>query len=257
MSLLLENLHQFPPEILALLVCAAFIGGFIDSIAGGGGLITLPVLLLAGLPPATAIATNKVQAVFGSGSATYHFARAGMIEWRKARVGVFCVACGAMAGAYALQYIDAKFLSDLIPILLIAVALYFAFAPNLSDEPRHHRMSPATHGVVVGSSLGLYEGFFGPGFGSFMAMSYVALLGYGIRKATAHTKLLNFVSNAGSLFVFLLAGQALIKLGLIMAVGQFLGATLGAHVAIKHGVKVIRPLLVVMCCAMALKLLLT
>lgn len=233
------------------------VAGFIDAIAGGGGLITVPALMLAGLPPAAAIATNKVQSVFGSGSATLAFARAGMIEWRKARVGIICVAISAMAGAYALQFFSAEFLSDFIPILLIAVALYFAFAPNLSDEPRRHLISVPVHGVLIGTGLGLYEGFFGPGFGSLLAMSYVALLGYGVKKATAQTKLLNFVANASSLVVFLIMGQALVKLGLIMAIGQFCGATLGAQVAIKHGAKIIRPLLVIMCCAMALKLLLS
>lgn len=254
---MIETLFPLAPDILILLIAAAFVAGFIDAIAGGGGLITVPALLLAGLSPAAAIATNKVQSVFGSGSATLAFARAGMIEWHKMWVGIVCVAAGAMTGAYALQFIDAEHLRDFIPILLIGVALYFMFAPNLSDEPHHHVMSSTLHGLLIGSALGFYEGFFGPGFGSLLAMSYVALLGYGVRKATAHTKLLNFVGNASSLLIYIINDQALIKLGLIMAIGQLCGATLGARMAIKHGARLIKPLLVVMCCAMALKLLMS
>lgn len=254
---MIESFLPFSPDIIVLLIGTAAVAGFIDAIAGGGGLITVPALMLAGLPPATAIATNKVQSVFGSGSATLAFARAGMIEWRQTYVGIICVSIGAMAGATVLQYVSADFLRDFIPVLLIAVALYFALAPKLTDESRHHLMSHTTHNLLIGSSLGFYEGFFGPGFGSFLVVSYVVLRGCGIRKATAHTKLLNFVANASSLFIYLLAGQAMVKLGLIMAIGQLCGATLGAHVAIRHGSKVIRPLLVTMCCAMAAKLLLS
>jgi uncharacterized membrane protein YfcA len=250
-------IEGFPAEILALLVCTAFIAGFIDSIAGGGGLLTIPSFLLAGLNPAQAIATNKVQAVFGSGSATYAFARVRMINWKEARIGFFCSLGASALGAYVLSHINPDFLRSVIPFLLIALALYFAFAPNLNDEPRRHLISAKQHGLSAGSLIGFYDGIFGPGTGSFFAMSFVTLLGYGIKKATAHTKLLNFASNLGSLAVFLYMGKAMILLGLIMAVGQFCGATLGAHAAIRHGAKLIRPLLVIMCCAMAVKLLLS
>jgi uncharacterized membrane protein YfcA len=250
-------IESFPAEILALLVGIAFIAGFIDSIAGGGGLLTIPALLLAGLNPAQAIATNKVQAVFGSGSATFAFARAKMIDWKEARTGFFCSAIAAALGAYLISQVNPDFLRSIIPFMLIALALYFAFAPNLSDEPRRHLVSAKQHGLGAGSAIGFYDGIFGPGTGSFFAVSFVTLLGYGIKKATAHTKLFNFASNLGSLAVFLFMGKALIFLGLLMALGQICGATLGARSAIKHGAKLIRPLLVVMCCAMALKLLLT
>jgi uncharacterized membrane protein YfcA len=250
-------IESFPAEVLALLVCTAFIAGFVDSIAGGGGLLTIPALMLAGLPPTIAIATNKVQAVFGSGSATFAFGRAKMINWKEARIGFFCALAGSALGAYAIQLIDTDFLRNAIPFLLIALALYFALAPKLSDEPRRHLVSSTQHGIFAGGGIGFYEGLFGPGTGSFLAISYVTLLGYGLKKATAHSKLLNFAGNFSSLVVFLITGKALILLGLLMALGQICGATLGARSAIKHGAKLIRPLLVIMCCAMALKLLLS
>ncbi len=250
----MDILIPLPAEIVALLVCVAFVAGFVDSIAGGGGLLTIPAFLLVGLTPTQALATNKVQAVFGSGSATFAFARAKMIDWKQARIGFICSALGAAAGAYLIQKVNPDFLRDIIPFLLVALALYFALSPKLSDEPRRHLISAKQHGIGAGSVIGFYDGIFGPGTGSFFAISFVTLLGYGIRKATAHTKLFNFASNFGSLIVFLLTGKALIALGLLMGAGQICGATLGARSAIKHGAKIIRPLLVVMSTAMALRL---
>jgi uncharacterized membrane protein YfcA len=249
-------IETLPAEVLALLACIGFIAGFVDSIAGGGGLLTIPALLLAGLNPAQALATNKVQSVFGSGSATFAFARAKMINWKEAKIGFFCSLFASALGTYAVLHIKPDFLRSIIPFVLVALALYFAFSPSLSDEPRRHLISVKQHGLFAGSSIGFYDGIFGPGTGSFFAVSFVTLLGYGIKKATAHTKLFNLASNLGSLAVFLFTGKALIMAGLLMAVGQVCGATLGARSAIKHGAKLIRPLLVVMCCAMAFRLLL-
>ena len=242
------------PETIALLVLAAFVAGFIDAIAGGGGLITIPAFLLAGLNPAQALATNKLQAVFGSGSATVQFARAKMINWREAWPGFLCAFVAAACGALLITHISADFLRTIIPYVLVALALYFALAPKLTDETRHHIITPHQHGVAAGSVIGFYDGLFGPGTGSFFVMSLITLVGYGVRKATAHTKLFNFGSNLGSLIVFLFAGKTLIALGLMMALGQVCGGTLGSRTAIKHGAKIIRPLLVVVCSALALRL---
>ncbi len=245
------------PSLIALLVLAAFVAGFVDAIAGGGGLITIPAFLLAGLNPAQALATNKLQAVFGSGSATLQFARVKMINWREAWPG-FCCAFGAAAcGALLVTHISAEFLRHVIPYVLVALALYFALAPKMSDETRHHIITPHQHGVGAGTVIGFYDGLFGPGTGSFFVVSLITLVGYGVRKATAHTKLFNFGSNLGSLVVFLFAGKTLIALGLMMVAGQVCGATLGSRSAIKHGAKIIRPLLVVVCAALALRLILS
>jgi uncharacterized membrane protein YfcA len=218
--------------------------GWIDSIAGGGGLITLPVLLNLGLAPADAVGTNKLQAVFGSGSAAWHYGRAGLVDWRQASVGVLFTAIGAFAGAVSVQQIRPEFLRTIIPFLLIAIAVYFLVRPQLGDVDSRQRMPSGLFHLVFGLTLGFYDGFFGPGTGSFWAMAYALLLGFNLTKATAHTKTMNFTSNAASLALFLVGGQARLMAGLTMGVGQLIGARLGAKMVIRGGARFIRPILV-------------
>jgi uncharacterized membrane protein YfcA len=142
-----------------------------------------------------------------------------------------------------------------MPFLLIAIALYFAFKPQLSDTDSHRRITPFVFGLTAAPLVGFYDGVFGPGAGSFYMLSFVALAGFGMLKATAHTKLLNLGSNFGGFVVFAAGGAVLWKLGLAMGVGQFVGAQIGSRFAMKNGAKIIRPLLVLSCLAMATKLL--
>ena len=241
--------------VLPLLFIVGVFAGWIDSIAGGGGLITVPVLLSLGLSPAQALGTNKLQAVFGSGSATWHYHRAGLVG--KAVTGVVFTAIGAALGAIAVQHVRADFLQRIIPFLLIAIALYFLIRPQLGDADARPRWKSGLFHFVFGCALGFYDGFFGPGTGSFWAMAYVLLLGFNLTKATAHTKLMNFTSNAASLVVFLCGGKALLPAGLVMGVGQLLGAVLGARIVIARGARFIRPIFVVVVIAISLRLLLT
>ena len=238
-----------------LLFFAGAIAGWIDSIAGGGGLITVPVLLSIGLPPADALGTNKLQAVFGSGSATWHYGRAGLINFREAVSGVGFTAVGAVAGAVAVQHIPPDFLRAIIPFLLLAIALYFFFRPRLGDTDVHPRLKSGMFHFVFGLALGFYDGFFGPGTGSFWAMAYVLLLGFNLTKATAHTKLMNFTSNAASLAVFLVGGKAHMAAGLVMGVGQLLGAWLGAKMVVARGARFIRPIFLMVVLAISVRLL--
>jgi len=142
-----------------------------------------------------------------------------------------------------------------LPFLLIAIALYFAVKPNLGDIEKHRRMSAGLFGVTLVPLIGFYDGAFGPGTGSFLMLAFVTLAGFGLLKATAHTKLLNFGSNLGSMIVFIFSGVILWKVGLIMGLGQFLGAQVGSRLAMRVGAKLIKPLLVVVCIAFAVKLL--
>ncbi len=242
------------PEIAVILFGLALIAGFVDAIAGGGGLITIPALLWAGLSPVEGLATNKAQAVFGSGSATLHFMRKGMIEPRGAALTVACTAVGAALGALLVQQIDSAALQRLIPLLLVGFALYFLFSPRVSDLDSHQRLSTPAFAMTVGLGIGFYDGFFGPGTGTFFAMGYVALLGYNLRRATAHTKLLNFTSNLTALIFFMLGGQVVWSLAASMAVGQLIGAWLGSHLVLKHGAVLIRPILVVSSILISLQL---
>lgn len=238
-----------------LLVLAAFVAGFVDSIAGGGGLITVPALLLAGASPIEALATNKLQGTFGSATATLTYARAGHVRLREqAGMAVVSLIFGA-AGALAAHLIPVEVLRLTMPVVLVAVALFFALKPGLSDADRVERVRPAVFTFTAVPAIAAYDGLFGPGTGSFFMLGFVLLAGFGVLRATAHTKLLNFASNIGSLGVFVFSGATWWLTGLGMAVGQTLGAALGARLAMRIGARLIRPLLVVTSTGMALRLL--
>jgi uncharacterized protein len=243
-------------QTLVLLALVGLVAGFIDSIAGGGGLLTVPALLLAGLTPMQALGTNKAQSMFGSGSASLAFARGGHVKWREMKLPFTLSALGSAAGAYLATIISAEFLRTFLPVLLILIAIYFAFKPDAGDLPGRQILAPAVFTATVVPIIGFYDGILGPGTGSFFMLGYVALAGFGMLKATAHTKLLNFASNIGALVIFIFGGAVIWKIGLAMGLGQFIGARLGAGLAMKNGAKLIKPLLVTVCIILSAKLLL-
>lgn len=242
-------------QSLLLLFLAAFIAGFIDSIAGGGGLITLPAMLIAGIPPLQTLGTNKLQSMFGAGSATIAYARKGHVDLRSQLPMAALAGLGGALGAILATIVPGDVLRALMPFLLVAIAAYFALKPNLSDVDRHQRMTPFLFGVTFVPLIGFYDGVFGPGTGSFFMLAFVSLAGFGMLKATAHTKLLNLSSNVGAFLVFLANGVVLWKVGLLMGLGQFLGAQAGSRLAMRNGARLIKPLLIVTCVALAVKLL--
>ena len=231
------------PWLYPALTGIAVLTGFIDAIAGGGGLIMMPALLFAGVPPLQALATNKLQSVFGTGTALRNYWRSGLVEWRRNRLTVALVFVGAAAGVLVVQSIETRLLNLIIPVLLVGAALYILLSPRMSDEDAHHRVS-ANGYAPVGGAIGFYDGFFGPGTGTFFTTSLVALRGYGLTKATALTKLFNFTSNVASVLLFALGGHMLWLLGLSMAAGAMLGGWFGSRTALKFGARLIRPLLV-------------
>jgi uncharacterized protein len=235
---------------------AAFVAGLIDSIAGGGGLLALPSLLLAGLDPVSALATNKLQGTFGTASATYAYWRKGHLRIADHLPTITATFIAACLGVAAVKYAPAKLLGAALPILLVLIALYFAFSPRLTNENKKPRIPLAVFTFCIAPTIGFYDGIFGPGTGSFFMLALVTLLGLGIVQATAQTKLLNFTSNIAALLVFALSGKIMWLIGLTMGAAQFAGAQLGSHVAMNQGAKIIRPLLVIVCCAMAVRLLL-
>ncbi|ARJ69605.1 TSUP family transporter [Paracoccus contaminans] len=243
------------PQILALLVLAASAAGFVDAIAGGGGLITVPVLLMAGLPPDQALATNKVQGSVGAATAALAYARSGLVDLRRQTRSAGLAFAAGLAGALLVTALPAQALRIMLPVVLIGIALFFAFKPGLNDLDRAARLSPAAFALTVVPAIGFYDGLIGPGAGAFYMLAFVALAGFGILKATAHTKLLNFASNIGGLTAFALTGHPLWAAGLLMGAGQMLGAWLGSRLAMRIGARVIKPLLVVTSTALALRLL--
>ncbi len=242
---------------IVLLAGAALVAGFIDSIAGGGGLITIPALLFAGAGPLVAIATNKVQAIFGAGTAAVSYSRSGLVA-PSTMVKSIVTAAGASAiGALVATQLPAAVLERAIPVALIGIALFFAFKPRIDDSDRHARMVPALFGVTAIPAIGFYDGIFGPGTGSFYMVAFVGLVGFGVLRATAHTKVLNLASNLGAFVVFAVNGAIEWRIGLLMGLAQVAGAWLGAHVAIANGARLIKPVLIITCLAISLRLLLS
>lgn len=234
---------ELAPEIYLILTLVCVCAGFIDAIAGGGGLLTVPAMLFAGIPPLNVLATNKLQSVMGTAIACSNYARAGLIDWRRNRLSVLVILIASAIGTIVVQAIDTKVLSLIVPVLLVCVALYVLLSPRMSDEDAHHRVDSNGYAPIAGT-VGFYDGFFGPGTGAFFTTTLVALRGYGLTKATALTKLFNLTSNFGSVILFIAGGKVLWLLGLCMAIGSMAGGWIGSHTAMRFGAKVIRPLLV-------------
>lgn len=245
---------EFAPETIAFLIAIAFAAGAIDAMAGGGGLLTIPALLSVGIPPVAALATNKLQSAVGTASAFYTFWRGGHVDIRRFAWPTLGALVGSALGAVAVQQIDSSFLAALVPLLLIAMALYFLLAPAMSAADRDAKFGSIGITLVV-AAIGFYDGFFGPGTGSFLTLALVALGGFGLVRAIAGTKLLNLATNVAALVMLVIGGHMLWALGLIMAVANVAGAQIGARLAIHFGGKGVRPLLVIMSLALTAKLL--
>ena len=243
------------PWHLPILFGTGLVAGFVDSIAGGGGLITLPVLLSLGLDPKQALGTNKLQASFGSGSASWHYARAKAVPLRDCARGFMFSFAGAALGSLAVQQLARAALERIIPVLLIAVAVYTLLKPRLGQQDLHPRMTRSSFDFIFGLSIGFYDGFLGPGTGTFWTMAFMLGLGFNMLRATAYTKVMNFASNLSSLAIFLMSGRVCFFEGITMGVGQLLGAKIGAGMVITRGTKFIRPIFITVVFALTVKLL--
>ncbi|XBS68662.1 sulfite exporter TauE/SafE family protein [Acerihabitans sp. KWT182] len=243
------------PLVLVLLFGVALFAGFIDSIAGGGGLITLPALLAVGLPPAQTLGTNKLQSVGGSFSASLYFIRRRAVDLGGQKLTIGMTLIGSMTGAILIQHLQAGLLRQILPLLVIGIGLYFLLMPRIGEEDSQRRLSPWPFALAAGGGVGFYDGFFGPGAGSFYALAYVTLCGFNLAKSTAHAKVLNFTSNLGGLALFMLSGKVVWSVGIVMLAGQILGARLGARMVLTKGQKLIRPMIVVVSLLMSMKLL--
>lgn len=242
------------PWLWPWLLGAGFAAGFVDAIAGGGGMITVPVLLGVGLSPAEALATNKLQSTFGSASAVWAYRRASLVTWNEAWPGVVATALGAVLGVVAVTWMAPGFLRKAIPFLLLAAAVAVWKRPSLGATAKPARCGRLPFLAGFGIVLGFYDGFFGPGTGTFWTLAFVLVLGFELLRATAWTKWMNFTSNVVALVAFLGAARIDWVAGLWMGVGQGLGARLGARVAMKGGASVIRPVFLSMVLVAATKL---
>ena len=248
---------EFTFPILLILFAGGFMAGFVDSIAGGGGIISVPVLLSVGIPPHFALGTNKFQSSFGSLTASINYFREGLVNPKNILSGILFTAIGAATGTIAIQQFSQSFLQYLIPILLLAVFLIMLFSKDLGTVDTEAKWQPKLFYLVFGLSIGFYDGFFGPGTGNFWTLAFVFLLGFNLKKATAHTKWVNFTSNITALIFFAIGGKILLLPGLVMAGGQFSGAFLGSKLVIRSGVKFIRIFFLLVTAATILRLIYT
>lgn len=231
----------FQHYLLPVLFMTGLLAGTVDAIAGGGGLISLPVLLGFGIPPHLALGTNKLQGLFGTASATYSYYRQGALTRQGLCRGLIFSFIGAAAGAIVNQYLSGDILRKIIPILLLIVLFYIFFSPKLGDEDIKPKMNEKLFYLIFGSLLGFYDGFFGPGVGAFWVFILVLFLGHNLLKATAYTKAFNLNTNIAAVLFFAIGNNIDYKIALVMAVGQLVGGRIGAQLAIKKGVNLIRP----------------
>lgn len=241
-------------EILAFLFAVATFAGVIDGIAGGGGLVTLPVLMLAGLTPAQALATNKIQALASVASSAHRFLYEGVIEIVSVRSKILVSLLGASIGAFFVRIADPVLLGKIAPILLICIALFFAFAGNLKARPPRQRLSENVFAAIAVFPIAFYDGFFGPGTGSIYVAAFVFLLGRSLPQATAETKVLNATGSAIAAIVFLPGNVIYWPAAIAMAAGGIIGGQIGARLAIRWGSQFIRIALVIISVLLAMRL---
>lgn len=203
-------------------------------------MISLPALLAVGLPPHVALGTNKLQSAMGTSFAAGNYARRGLVSGEGLPVGVGCTALAAFAGAWSVSRLSAELLLHVIPWLLVAIFVYVLLSPRVGESRREARFGVVAFNALAGVVLGYYDGFFGPGTGSFWTMGYVALLGYTLPQATGQTKVMNLTSNVASLVWFGSNGSVLWPVGAAMGAANIVGALLGSHLAIRKGTRFIR-----------------
>ena len=249
------ELFAVSPLVLVVLFFVAILAGFIDSLAGGGGLLTVPALMAAGMPPAQALATNKLQACGGSLSATLYFVRRKVVNLADQKLNILMTFIGSTAGALLVQHVQSDILKQILPLLVIGIGLYFLLMPKLGEADRQRRLYGLPFALVAGGSVGFYDGFFGPGAGSFYALAFVTLAGFNLAKSTAHAKLLNATSNVGGLLLFIIGGKVIWATGFVMMAGQFIGARAGSRLVLSKGQSLIRPMIVIVSAVMSAKLL--
>jgi uncharacterized membrane protein YfcA len=223
---------------------ASFAAAFVDSIAGGGGLVSVPILfaVFPTAPPATLFGTNKAAMVWGTGRAAWAYHRRLRLPWRSLAVGVVAALAGGFLGAFLVTVVAADWLRRILPFLLGAVFVFTLLNRDLgrTHAPRHAPAVEAALIVAVSFALGVYDGFFGPGTGSFLIFLFVKLLGYDFLHAVGGAKVINTATNLASLVLFAATGNVWWRFVLPMALANLAGSVLGTRLALRHGTGLIR-----------------
>lgn len=251
------GLEQLTWGMLLLVVIAAFCAGWIDAVVGGGGLLQLPALLLIpGISPVQALATNKLASVFGTATSSATYYRRAKPDLRTALPMAIIALIGSFGGAAVATVLPPAAFKPIIVIALLAVALFTAFRPQMGAATqlrfhghKHHIMAGA-----AGLGIGFYDGMIGPGTGTFLVITLVALLGYDFLQASAKAKIVNLATNAGALMLFIPHGAVLWLLGGILAIANVAGSYLGSRMAISRGTTFIRVVFLVVVIALIGKL---
>ncbi|GAA1577757.1 sulfite exporter TauE/SafE family protein [Leucobacter aridicollis] len=242
---------------LVLLLLAAFAAGWVDAVVGGGGLIQLPALLLVpGIAPVQALATNKLASVFGTAASSVSYYRSVRPSLKTALPMAAIALAAAVGGASLAAFLPAEVFTPIIMIALVVVALITIFKPALGAVTKL-KHSGAKHVVLAGlagAAIGFYDGLIGPGTGTFLVIALVALLGYDFLMASAQAKIVNFATNLGALLLFIPLGAVLWPLGMLMAVANVAGSVLGSKMAIARGARFVRILFLIIVAALVVKL---
>jgi uncharacterized membrane protein YfcA len=233
-------------ETLVFLAAAGFVAAFIDSQVGGGGVISLPALLAVGLPPHLALGTNKLAATSASFTASINYGRSGAVPWGDALRWMPLAFVGSLLGVWLVLKVEGLWLLRVVLALMVAMVVYVLLRPSFGKEDRSHplRMWELLAMSAAALAIGVYDGFLGPGTGSFLLFAIVSLLGYGFRKAAGLGRVLNYASNIGALAYFLGKGQVLWEAGIPMGIAMLAGGWVGSHVGLTHGDRWLKPLFV-------------
>lgn len=236
---------------------ASLLAGLVDSIVGGGGLVLLPALFATfpGVPPATLLGTNKSASVWGTSMAALQYSRRVQMRWPVLLPAAGAALAGSFAGAWMVTQVNPDFLRRLLPVVLLAVLLYTLAKKDLGrvHAPRHGLRAEQALAAAIGLVIGWYDGFFGPGTGSFFIFLFVRLLGYDFLNASASAKLLNVATNLAAIALFAMKGHVWWQLGLVMAAANVAGSLIGTRLALRHGAGFVRGVFIVVVGALILK----
>ena len=236
------SLPHFSAPVVIFLLASGFASSFIDSTVGGGGLISLPALLFVGLPPALSLGTNKLAGSISALTSSVSFLRSKKVTLSLVGILFPIAIAGAVFGADIAKHLSSGFLKPLVVILLVAVTLYTLLRKNVGSKSTFQGITLKTLLTLapVSFAIAFYDGFFGPGTGSFLIILFV-LVGFDFVEAAGNAKVLNFASNIGALATFALTRSVAYKMGLLMGIGMLIGAAVGSQVAIRKGVRYVRP----------------
>lgn len=244
--------------ITILFLCiTGFIAAFVDSIAGGGGLISLPALLLVGVPAQYSLGTNKFASTSASFTSSIKYAKSGNTNFKLLKYLIPCTLTGAILGVSTVLMVDQKFLYSLVLVLVLFVGIYSLFSKTIGAEDRFKGLD--RKGIIIGGllafALGFYDGFFGPGTGSFLIFGLISIYKFNFLKAGGNARILNFTSNITALILFAINGKIKYLYGIPFAISMIFGARLGTIFALNHGNKFIKPIFIIMSLAVAGKML--